>query len=333
MTVFVAEFTTNHMGNLNVLLRMVERAVWAGCSYIKMQKKDVESFYSKEKLESPYESPYGRTYRDYRTMFEFGEEDWDRFDHACRELGVEWFCTAQDIPSLHFMLRYDLPCYKIASSNARDRGFLEEMARIIPHDKTIVMSVGGSTLQQVEDSLKIFNNHPVWLLHCVAQYPCSPDALRLGNIRALRRNFADDRVRIGYSGHEEGFIPSLAAIDMGAEVVERHFCLSRYSFVHHIECSLEPEEYREMVETVHAGWCSAKVRESLPAEAYATYFGMSDVERTFLVEQTYGRKYLGQQARFQPGGATAASGEPMDDAERRESVVAAGSHRRKVLTR
>ena len=52
MTDFVAEFTTNHMGNLNVLLRMVERAVWAGCSYIKMQKKDVESFYSKEKLDS-----------------------------------------------------------------------------------------------------------------------------------------------------------------------------------------------------------------------------------------------------------------------------------------
>ena len=60
MADFVAEFTTNHMGNLNVLLRMVERAVWAGCSYIKMQKKDVESFYSKEKLDSLFESPYGK---------------------------------------------------------------------------------------------------------------------------------------------------------------------------------------------------------------------------------------------------------------------------------
>ena len=68
MTGFVAEFTTNHMGNLNVLLRMVEGAAAAGCSLIKMQKKDVDSFYSAEKLASPYESPYGKTYGDYRQI-------------------------------------------------------------------------------------------------------------------------------------------------------------------------------------------------------------------------------------------------------------------------
>ena len=79
-TKFVAEFTTNHMGNLNVLLRMAERAAEAGCDLIKMQKKDVESFYSQAKLDAPYESPYGHTYRDYRSIFEFGVEDFGRFD-------------------------------------------------------------------------------------------------------------------------------------------------------------------------------------------------------------------------------------------------------------
>lgn len=317
MTDFVAEFTTNHMGNLNVLLRMVERAVWAGCSYIKMQKKDVESFYSKEKLDSVFESPYGKTYRDYRTIFEFDKEDMDRFDRACREHGIEWFCTAQDIPSLHLMLGYDLPCYKIASSNARNHEFLEEIARQVPRDKTIVMSVGGSTLPQVESSLKILNNHRVWLLHCVAQYPCAPEDLRLGNIHILRREFGDERVRIGYSGHEEGFIPTLGAIDMGADVVERHFCLSRHSFVHHIECSLEPEEYKVMVDTVRAGLRPIPGCESLPPQTFTTFFGMSDVERTFLVEQTYGRKYVGDQTRFQ----TQEGIEPVEEAPRKRIVA------------
>lgn len=326
MTKFVAEFTTNHMGNLNVLLRMVERAAWAGCDAIKMQKKDVESFYSREKLDSPYNSPYGKTYRDYRTIFEFDEEDLCRFDRACKENDVEWFCTVQDLPSLHFMLDFDLRRYKVASSNARNRPLLEELARNIPLDRTIVMSVAGSTCDQIEDSLKIFRNHPVWLLHCVAQYPCPPEALRLGNILELKRLFGSDRVRIGYSGHEEGYKPTLAAVDLGAEVVERHFCLSRHSFVHHIECSLEPEEFREMTEWVHRGRAPGEGYENLAREAFLTHFGMSTVERTFLVEQTYGKKYVGDESRFEVGSPramemrTAESGEVASEARRRAAA-------------
>lgn len=301
MTKFVAEFTTNHMGNLNVLLRMVEKAAEAGCDYIKMQKKDVNSFYSQEKLDAPFSSPYGKTYRDYRTIFEFDEEDLDRFDEACRAHGIQWFCTVQDIPSLESLLRYDLPRYKVASSNARNHILLAEMSRSIPRDRSIVISVGGSTLQEVEDSLKILSRHRVWLLHCVAQYPCPPEALRLGNIRVLRQKFASDRVTVGYSGHEEGIAPTLAAIDMGAEVVERHFCLSRHSFVHHIECSLEPEEFREMTTLARSDRRPGEGCESLPAKAYDIHFGMSSIERSFLVEQSYGRKYVGNETGFKEG--------------------------------
>ena len=152
MTTFVAELTTNHMGNLNVLLRMVERAAAAGASLIKMQKKDVESFYSQEKLDAPFKSAYGRSYRDYRSLFEFDDEDYARFDRKCKEHGIEWFSTVQDLPSLHFMLKYDLKAYKVASSNARNRALLEEIAKNIPTDKELVLSVAGSTLQQIEET-------------------------------------------------------------------------------------------------------------------------------------------------------------------------------------
>ncbi len=287
----IAEITTNHMGNLNVLLRMVNRAVEAGASWIKMQKKDVATFYTAEKLDTTYRSPYGHTYREYREIFEFAKEDWWRFDARCKQRGIPWFCTVQDMPSLEFMLTFDLPRYKVASSNARNERFLREVARCVPDSCEIVISVGGSTLQEIEAVLNIFDEHRrIWLLHCVAEYPCPPERLRLGNIVELRRRFGGERVKIGYSGHEEGIAASLHAGRLGAEMIERHFCLSRYSFVHHNECSLEPAEFATMVQLLNDGGVLS--RFPLPEAAYKSSFGMSDVERWFLVEQSYGNQFL-----------------------------------------
>ena len=289
---FVAEFTTNHMGNMNVLLRMVEEAAAAGASYIKMQKKDVENFYSKQKLDSAFDSPYGKTYREYRSIFEFSEEDFDRFDSKCKEQGVGWFATAQDDSSLDFLLKYDLPGYKVASSNARNLKLLGKIAEKVPHDKFIVISVAGSSLIEVDKALSLFPNHSIKLLHCVARYPCPKEGLLLGNLEELKRNFETDRIRVGYSGHEEGIDPSLAAVALGANMVERHFCLSRRSFVHHIECSLEPQEFSEMVSRAKAEPDLGRYVDRLPTDALKTDFGMTDEQRSFLVDGKYGVKFI-----------------------------------------
>lgn len=296
---FVAEFTTNHMGNLNLLLRMVEAATWAGADLIKMQKKDVESFYSQEKLNSSYDSPYGKTYRDYRTIFEFDHEDYRRFDDKCVAENIPWFSTIQDAASYDFMAAYDLPIYKVASINARNRDFLKATAARIPIDRRIVISVAGSELEQVEQALEIFPHHPINVLHCVAQYPCPPEQLRLGNIPILKREFGDERIKIGYSGHETGIEPSLAAIALGAEMVERHFALSRHSFVHHIECSLEPDEFQRMVAIARSVKDLSGYVDKLPRKALASSFGMSSSEKDFLIDHQYGRKYLHEKAAFE----------------------------------
>lgn len=291
-TEFVAEFTTNHMGNLNVLLRMVEEAAAAGCRYIKMQKKDVDNFYSKEKLDSDFNSPYGKTYREYRSIFEFSDEDFQRFDSKCKELGVEWFATAQDDLSLDFLLKYDLPGYKVASSNARNFEFLRRLESKVPKDKFLVISVAGSSLKEVEKAIDLFPNHTINLLHCVARYPCPPEGVLLGNIEVLKKNFETSRVKVGYSGHEETIHPSLAAIALGANMVERHFCLSRKSFVHHIECSLEPHEFSEMVSKAQSETDLQKYVDQLPSSALKTNFGMTADQSSFLLEGKYGKKFL-----------------------------------------
>ena len=297
-TKFIAEFTTNHMGNLNLLMKMTESAVAAGCDYIKMQKKDVSKFYSKEKLGKLYKSPYGKTYKDYREIFEFDNYSFDAFDEKCREMGVKWFATAQDLDSLYFLLNYNLDLYKVASVNARNHEFLVEVSKNVPLDKSIVVSLAGATHEEVEKIVEIFSNHNILLNHCVAEYPCPEEKLRLENIAVLKEKFAsDDRISIGYSGHELGFIPSLAAADLGAEFIERHFAMSRHSFVHHIECSLEPQEFKEMVEIIRSGNDLKEIYgKHLDRASFESFFGMSEIEKSFLIDQTYGTKFVGKES-------------------------------------
>lgn len=129
-------------------------------------------------------------------------------------------------------------------------------------------------------------------MHCVAEYPCHAENLRLGNILKLKQEFESDNIKIGYSGHEEGIIPTLAAIDLGAMMIERHFCMSRHSFVHHIECSLEPDEYKQLIELSDAKDLKKIYEPLLPPVAFREHFGMSKIEEDFLLNCHYGNTYL-----------------------------------------
>tara|TARA_R100001015_G_C4623266_1_gene181005 strand:- start:105 stop:1022 length:918 start_codon:yes stop_codon:yes gene_type:complete len=290
---FICEFTTNHMGNFNLLMEMVKKASETGADYIKMQKKDVDTFYTQEKLNSPYVSPYGKTYGDYRRIFEFDKREFDHFDMECKKHDIKWFATAQDVPSLEFLLNYDLDMYKLASCNANKHDLLKEFSRLIPNNRTVVLSVAGRVPEEIDSALDIFKDHKVILNHCVAEYPCRDENLRLGNIEMMKKMWGSDRVKIGYSGHEQGIVPSIGAAMMGAEFIERHFCLSRDSFVHHIECSLEPDEFEKMVHVIrNEEYDPDGVEEILGSMAWCASFGMSEMEKSFLLHNRYGDDYL-----------------------------------------
>jgi N-acetylneuraminate synthase len=286
------------MGNLNLAMRMVEKAKASGCDYIKMMKKNVNKFYSEDKLLSSYTSPYGYTWGEYRSVFEFEKEDYVRLDRKCKEIGIPWFATVQDSDSLDFMLEFDLPMYKVASINARNTELLKELADNVPHNKTIVISLGGSTLSEVEAILKIISRHRLYIMHCVSEYPCPPESARLGNIKVLQKHFASSRVSIGYSGHEEGYIPSIIAADMKVALIERHFCVSRHSFVHHIECALEPDEYAKLIHVVKNESNLKKYYVDYPKSAFQSEFGMSSIEKDFLINSSYGKKYIKHKTKF-----------------------------------
>lgn len=297
MTRFIAEFTTNHMGNLNLLFRMVRKAKESGADLIKMQSKDVENFYDKKKLDASFMSPYGKTYREYRTLFEFDIEDMFRFDDECYKNDIRWYTTIQEINSLKKFLQVEYifnslePMLKISSSGARDDKLIEEFVKKVPKTFTIVVSVAGLLLSEIREIIRSFQDYNMIIQHCVAEYPTVENNLRLGNLPVLLEEFESDKVKIGYSSHYAG-IADVTSLNLNRlETIEKHFCISRNSFVHHIECSLEPDEFKRMVEL--------KGSRTLSPDAYETSFGMSNIEVEFLEKQTYGNTFLGEKSEWQ----------------------------------
>jgi N-acetylneuraminate synthase len=270
---------------------MLHNAKEAGATFVKMQKKDVASFYSKEKLSGDYESPYGNTYGEYREIFEFNKAQFDMFDTECKKINMPWFSTVQDELSIDFMKDYNINIFKVASVNSYNKKFLQKFRDNISKEKTIVISVAGKTLAQIEETINFFKDYDMYILHCVAEYPCKNSNLRLGNIPILVKNFKTEKIKIGYSGHEEGIIPSLAAIKLGAEMIERHFAVSRNSFVHHIECSLTKNEFKDLV-TISKGQDLDSIIKSLDKKAFESYFGMTGMEKSFLLNSQYGKDYI-----------------------------------------
>jgi len=290
MVEFICETTVNHLGNFHLLMRMARLAKDMGCDWIRVPKKDVQTFYPKEKLEEPYESklPYGRKYGEWRETFELSNFEFQMFDIICTRMKLPWFSTVMDWPSFEYLSQnYRLPAYKIASCNARNKPYLQKLSDAIPTDKIIVISVGGSTLAEIKDTLDIFPEHPIYLLHCIAEYPTLPENARLGNIPILKETFGSERVTIGYSGHELGYIPSLVAAHLGADVIERHFTIQRHNLIPRVNVALEPDEFKKMIDIVRSGKSLETYIDILPPEALKSKFGMSDIEKPFLKSQQY----------------------------------------------
>jgi sialic acid synthase SpsE len=292
----IAEFTTNSFGHTQLLLAMGDAAKQAGADLIKMQKKDVDTFYSPEKLASNVSSPFGKVYQQHRQMFEHSEDDWRLFLRRCFDLRMGWFATVQDLPSLRFVQGHYPTYIKIASVNSRNHDFISNVVASLRAEQIVVISVAGSTIDDIKATLDLVPNHRVIIQHCVAQYPCPPEALRLGNITVLKHMFESERVKIGYSGHETGIAASVVAAHLGAHTIERHFCLSRNSFVHHIECALEPEEFAKMSKTIKLiSQMSEQTQHvatqpyynQLPVEAFRSDFGMTSAEEQLLVRHEY----------------------------------------------
>lgn len=237
MSLFIiAEIGINHNGDLDIAKQLIRVAKLAGCDAVKFQKRDIDTVYTQEFLDSCRESPWGTTQRAQKEGLEFGEEDYDAIDRYCRDLGIHWFASAWDLKSLAFLDRYDLTYAKVPSAMLVDIPFLQSLAG---RKKYTFISTAMSQLADIERAVAIFRTAgcPFELMHCVGTYPMRDEDANLNCIRTLRDTFRCD---VGYSGHESGLAVSYAAAALGITSLERHITLDRAMYGSDQAASIEP---------------------------------------------------------------------------------------------
>ena len=231
----IAEIGINHNGDISIAKQLIDMAKNAGCDAVKFQKRTIDIVYTKEYLGSPRESPWGTTEREQKEGLEFGKEEYDEVDAYCKQVGIDWFASAWDVPSQHFLQQYNLKYNKIASPMLSHRELLETVGE---EGKQAFVSTGMSTYEQIDQAVEILHHHdcPFVLMHCVSEYPAAESILNLRCINELRARYG---CRVGYSGHEVGVIPGVLAVMMGAVAVERHISLERAMYGSDQAASLE----------------------------------------------------------------------------------------------
>ena len=239
----IAEIGINHNGDIKMCKQLIDLAVSAGCDAVKFQKRDIETVYSKEMLESFRESPWGKTQRDQKMGLEFSKSQYQEIDNYCKEKNIEWFASAWDLKSQEFLRNFNCKYNKIASAMLVNTKLLEMVAE---EKKHTFISTGLSTMKDIETAVNIFKNKGCHfeLMHCVSTYPMKDSDANLKTITTLRQKF---NCNVGYSGHESGLAISFAAVALGATSVERHITLNRAMYGSDQAASLSPQDLKKLV--------------------------------------------------------------------------------------
>jgi sialic acid synthase len=242
----IAEIGHNHQGSLETAKRMFRVAEYCGADAVKLQKRDNRTLFTEELFNKPYENEnsYGVTYGAHREALEFGREEYIELQAYAHDLGLEFFATAFDRPSVDFLEDLDVPAYKVASADIRNVPLLRHLAET---GKPIIISTGGASLDDVRRAYRIVRSgtEDVAVLQCTAGYPAAWEELDLKVIETYRAMFPG--AVVGLSSHDNGIAIPLAAFMLGARVVEKHFTLDRAMRGSDHSFSLEPQGLQKMV--------------------------------------------------------------------------------------
>lgn len=241
----IAEIGLNHNGELGIAKKLIDAAALAGCDAVKFQKRTPELCVPPEQRAIPRETPWGvMTYMEYRHRVEFGREQYAEIDRYCKDKGIAWFASCWDEPSVDFIEPFHPPCYKVASASLTDEALIKHTAAT---GKPILLSTGMSTMEEIEQAVEWIPAAQRVILHATSTYPCDPKELNLRMIPLLREKFA---CPVGYSGHEVGLQTTLAAVVLGASLVERHITLDRAMWGSDQAASVEPSGFHRLVRDI-----------------------------------------------------------------------------------
>jgi pseudaminic acid synthase len=271
----IAELSANHNQDFDKAVRIIEAAKNAGADAVKLQTytPDTMTLHSNEK---PFQIG-GGTLWDGRNLYElYGEAytpwDWQpRLKKIANDLGLDLFSSPFDATAVDFLEEMNVPVYKLASFELVDLPLIQKMART---GKPLIMSTGMAAMEEIEEAVRTARAAAgatqIVLLKCTSAYPAPPEEMNLRTIPELARRFD---VPVGLSDHTMGITAPVAAVALGACIIEKHLTLSRSDPGPDSAFSLEPHEFKAMVEAVH-------VAKKALGEIH---FGVSPKEASILV--------------------------------------------------
>jgi N-acetylneuraminate synthase len=248
-TYIIAEIGINHNGSMETAKKLIDIAALSGCDSVKFQKRDPDVCVPEHQKSVMRSTPWGEmTYLDYKYRVEFSKEQYDEIDAYCQSKGISWTASPWDLGSLEFLLSYDTtPFIKLPSALLTDTELLTASAK---SGKKVILSTGMSTLEEIDEAVKVLREHAgdnFALLHCNSSYPAPLEDLNLSCIRTLKDRYDCE---VGYSGHEFRLGTTVAAVYLGASILERHITLDRTMWGSDHMSSVEPQGLIKLVKGV-----------------------------------------------------------------------------------
>jgi sialic acid synthase SpsE len=241
----IAEIGINHNGDIEIAKQLMDVAVETGCDAVKFQKRTPEICVPEEQKSIPRDTPWGTmSYFDYKKRIEFEQKEFEQIDAYAKKIGIDWFASPWDVPSVDFLEGFNVPCQKIASACLTDSELLSAVNKT---KTTTILSTGMSSIEEIDNAVSLLNNVPLAIAQATSTYPAEASEL---NLRAIQTFAEKYKVPVGYSGHERGLQVTIAAVALGATFVERHITLDRSMWGTDHSASLEPEGLKKLVRDI-----------------------------------------------------------------------------------
>lgn len=245
----IAEVGINHNGDVELAKKLIDAAADAGADAVKFQKRTTGEILTREGLEKAYTSPhaFAPTYGEHRNKLEFSEKEYVLLKEYAAKKGVQFFASVWDPISADFMEKLGIDAYKIPSADTINIPLLEHVAK---KGKPVLLSTGMNTLEEIDEAVDavIRHNPRAIVFHCLSLYPSPEEKINLKFMDVIRDRFAP--LPFGYSGHEMGVLPTLAAVARGAHIIERHLTLDKKMKGSDHGASLEPQQFKELVDQI-----------------------------------------------------------------------------------
>lgn len=249
-TFIIAEAGDNHNGNLDLAFRLIDKAVEAGADCVKFQTFVTEELVSAKAGKAEYQKKTtGGNESQYEMLkkLELSFDEFRQLQEYARKKSILFLSTPFDCQSISFLDSIGIPCFKIPSGEITNLPYLIQIAET---GKAVILSTGMAELEEIEQAVRILRHHGagrLCLLHCNTEYPTPMEDVNLRAMLTLKEKFD---VAVGYSDHTKGIEVPIAAVALGAEIIEKHFTLDRNMEGPDHAASLEPDELKRMVDAI-----------------------------------------------------------------------------------